>query len=354
MEKSYYNVIGVMSGTSLDGIDLAEISLYHNGGWDFEIHRATTVPYPADWENKLRAAVNFNEQQLEELDRDYTDYLTAVIAGFLKGTQKTPDAVCSHGHTILHKPEKGVTLQIGNRPELASNLSVPVVCDFRVQDVALGGQGAPLVPIGDEMLFADYDNCLNLGGFANISTVDKGTRIAWDICAVNTVMNHYALRLGKPYDEGGKFAARGSVDKELMGALDNLEFYSMSYPKSLGIEWVEEKVFPLIDGFDLPEEVILRTYVEHIAKQIGKNLLQQGKTLVTGGGAYNSYLLKRMHYYSENSLVVPEPLLVEYKEALIFALLGVLRLRNEVNCLSSVTGAEKDHSSGMIYLPDRS
>lgn len=343
-----------MSGTSLDGIDVAHCTFEKTDAWKFEIKAAATYPYPTEWLSKLKNLVQLNLEELKTLDEHYTEFLGDVIQKFC--TQYSIDrldAVCSHGHTALHQPEKGLTYQIGNLPKLAKQLQERVVCDFRVEDVALGGQGAPLVPIGDHLLFGQYEFCLNLGGFANISTTINGVRIAYDICPVNIVLNHYVNTLGLNYDDGGKIAASGIVHQPLLEALNALDFYKSPYPKSLGLEWVKSEILPLIDRFQLIIKDTLRTVVEHVAIQISNEINQKANAavLTTGGGAFNTFLMKRLTQYTKNTIVIPDKALVENKEALIFAFLGVLKLRNENNCLSSVTGAQKDHSSGKIYYP---
>jgi len=350
MKKYDYRVLGVMSGTSLDGVDLAQIHFTKDDQWNFEIINAKTIPYPDFWKNKLQEAINFNSKDLEELNERYTGYLAGIILDFLKKHDIVNlDAVCSHGHTIKHEPENKYTLQIGNLPQLASLLKLKVVCDFRVQDVALGGQGAPLVPVGDELLFPEYDYCLNLGGFANISTLKEGKRIAYDICPVNIVLNKLTERLGFPYDDEGKIAASGSLVPELLKRLNALPFYAKLPPKSLGLEWVTATVFPLLENSGHKTEDLLCTFTEQVAMQLAENFREGASVLTTGGGTFNSYLLKRVAHYRKIEIIIPAREVIEYKEALIFALLGVLKLRGEVNCLQSVTGAVKDHSSGIIY-----
>ncbi|WP_430411913.1 anhydro-N-acetylmuramic acid kinase [Kordia sp.] len=345
-----YNVIGVMSGTSLDGIDLAYIHFEKNESWTFSILNATTVSYTKEMENELREAILYEKEKLAEFDTIYTKHLASVIKSFIKKHQITAiDAVCSHGHTILHQPENGITYQIGNQEKLAEIMQQKVVCDFRVQDVELGGQGAPLVPIGDELLFSEYDYCLNLGGFANVSFHKEGKRVAYDICPVNIVLNTYAKQLGFEYDDKGKLAKSGEYLMSLGAELNNLPFYKQQPPKSLGLEWVQEEIFPKLEAFKRKESDILRTFTEHIAQQIAKSFQIRSKILVTGGGAYNDYLLARIKFYKEVHLVKPNAELIEYKEAIIFGFLGILRLRDEVNCLKSVTGATKNHSSGKVY-----
>ncbi len=353
MKKSNYHIIGVMSGTSLDGIDLAEIDFtYSEEKWNFEIRAAETVPYSSFWKDELRDAINYSREKLERLDFKYTEKLSEEISMFIKKHNILEiDAICSHGHTILHRPEKGVTYQIGNLPRLSKMVGQTVVCDFRVQDVELGGQGAPLVPIGDRLLFSEYDYCLNLGGFANCSFEKNGERIAFDICPVNIVLNKYAEKLGKDFDEDGKMAASGKVNEQLLQKLNSLSFYTEKPPKSLGLEWVQSTIFPLLDASNISSEDILRTFTEHIAVQLGSQFQPNTSVFITGGGAYNFFLIERMKNLVAVEVIIPSPEIVEYKEALIFGLLGVMKLRGEVNCLASVTGASRDHSSGKIFSP---
>ena len=341
-----------MSGTSLDGIDLAHCMFTYEDSWSFEILEAETCPYPSFWVEKLRALVTASKEELLQLDEDYTSFIGDAISQFIKKHKLTNlDAVCSHGHTALHQPQNGLTYQIGNLPKLAVLLNETVVCDFRVEDVALGGQGAPLVPIGDQLLFSEYDYCLNLGGFSNISSDVNGKRMAYDICPVNIVLNHYVATLGFDYDDSGRIASSGVVEDDLLERLNALRYYKSAPPKSLGLEWVKSEIFPLIDSFQLNTKDILRTFVEHCADQISNEIHSESKALVltTGGGAFNSFLMKRLSDKTQNIIVIPKRSLIEYKEALVFAFLGVLKLRKENNCLSSVTGALNDHSSGKIY-----
>ncbi|MGH2667256.1 anhydro-N-acetylmuramic acid kinase [Flavobacterium sp.] len=352
MQNRTYNVIGVMSGTSLDGVDLAHIHFtIKNGKWSFQILENTTVAYTEDWINRLKKAVSFSDAELELLNEEYTELLAGIITNFIqKNTIEDMDAVCSHGHTILHQPQNGFTLQIGNLPKIAKLINQKVVCDFRVQDVKLGGQGAPLVPIGDRILFSEYDYCLNLGGFSNVSFEDGEDRIAFDISPVNTVLNFYADKRGLKYDDKGNIARSGNVSEVLLLELNGLDFYRKSYPKSLGFEFVKEKIFPILEKYPISDEDKLRTFTEHIAFQIALALSKKTATLfVTGGGAYNDFLMERLQFHLPSMKIeIPDSKTIEFKEALIFALLGVLKLRNEINVLSSVTGAEKNHSSGVI------
>ncbi|MFA7648694.1 MAG: anhydro-N-acetylmuramic acid kinase [Flavobacteriaceae bacterium] len=345
-------IIGVMSGTSLDGVDLAEIIFSEeNNKISFEIRKTQTVPYSKEWIFKLKNGINYSEKELKVLNSEYTVLLGNIIQTFISENKiENIDVVSSHGHTILHQPQNDFTLQIGNLPEITQIVNQKVVCDFRVQDVELGGQGAPLVPIGDRLLFSEYDYCLNLGGFSNISFEEKGKRIAYDISPVNTVLNFYANKLGFEYDNKGELSKGGTFHKTLFDRLNSLEFYRKKYPKSLGFEFVRDVIFPITENYETQE--VLRTFTEHIAFQISGNIRQKkSKLLITGGGAYNHFLIDRIRYYLPGTeIVIPNKKIVEYKEALIFALLGYLKLQDRINVLSSVTGALRNHSSGKVFI----
>ncbi|WP_271856230.1 anhydro-N-acetylmuramic acid kinase [Patiriisocius marinus] len=355
MKKEHYKVLGVMSGTSLDGVDLAVCEFVPpessaTGKWEYSIGKAETLPYNPQWKQKLQQAINLDSEALKTINEEYTSLLADYINAFItKHKVESLDAVCSHGHTILHQPKNGITLQIGNLPKISELIQQKVVCDFRVQDVAMGGQGAPLVPIGDQLLFSEYDYCLNLGGFANVSLNKEGNRLAYDICPVNIVLNVYAEKAGVPYDDGGDIANSGKVLLAKSSLLNGLSFYKLPAPKSLGLEWVLKEIFPILDAsYALPKDT-LRTFTDHAAFQIARQFKKGTTVLVTGGGAYNTYLLIKICSHKDVELVVPSAQLLEFKEALIFGFLGVRKLRGEVNCLASVTGAKEDHSSGVIY-----
>ena len=342
-----------MSGTSLDGVDLAHIKfVINNSKWSYKINECDTISYSTEIISKLKNGINFSTNELSDLNIEYTNLLGSIISDFItKNNISNIDAVCSHGHTILHQPQNGFTLQIGNLPEIAKIVQQKVVCDFRVQDVELGGQGAPLVPIGDEILFSEYDYCLNLGGFSNISFEENNQRIAFDISPVNTVLNFYANTFGIEYDDKGKISESGKINSELFEELNQLDFYSKSFPKSLGFEFVKETVLPIIESYTISTEDKMRTFTEHISFQIGQILKSKsGKLLVSGGGVYNDFLIGRMKAHLPTiEIIIPDEKTIKFKEALIFALLGVLKLRNKINVLASVTGAKQDHSSGEIY-----
>jgi anhydro-N-acetylmuramic acid kinase len=353
MKSENYNVIGVMSGTSLDGVDLAHIKFtVHNQKWTFEILESETIVYSKKWVNELKTAVDYSEIELKNLNAAYTVLLASIVSDFIKKHKiENLDAVCSHGHTILHQPQNGFTLQIGNLPEISKLTQQTVVCDFRVQDVQLGGQGAPLVPIGDRILFSEYNYCMNLGGFSNVSFEENNKRIAFDISPVNTVLNFYANQLGFDYDNKGQISRTGNCNEILLNQLNSLDFYQKKHPKSLGFEFVKEVILPMIENYSISIEDKLNTFTEHVALQIALALPnKKGTLLITGGGAYNDFLIERIQFHlPEMEIIIPSNKILEFKEALIFALLGVLKLRGEINVLQSVTGAKHDHSSGVIY-----
>ena len=354
MNKSEVFVIGLMSGTSLDGIDLVYVKFDKNNYKDFKIIDAETLSYTDKWKEKLQNGIHFSKDDLIKLNIDYGKLLGKVIVDFIGKFQiQNIDFISSHGHTILHQPQKGITLQVGDGQAIANITKQKVVCDFRTQDVKLGGQGAPLVPIGDELLFSEYDYCLNLGGFANISYKQDDKRVAYDICAVNIVLNKYAQQLGFNYDDEGKIAASGSFLMQLEADLRMLDFYQQKPPKSLGLEWVQKEIFPRLESSKRKPEDLLRTFTDHIAWAIAKPIHKNAKVLITGGGAYNKYLISKIKTHKNADFVIPDNQLLEFKEALIFAFLGLLRSDGKVNCLKSVTGARKNHSSGEIFYPNR-
>jgi anhydro-N-acetylmuramic acid kinase len=344
-----------MSGTSLDGVDLAHCSFeYTDEQWKFIINATDTIPYNKTWEKKLRSAHKLSAYEFNLLHLQYGDYLGTLAWQFIDKNQLETGLIASHGHTIFHHPEQKLTVQIGHGGMLAKAAGLPVVNDFRILDIAYGGQGAPLVPIGDKLLFSNYRYCLNLGGFANISFDEKEQRIAFDICPVNIVLNELASRKEKVYDDGGTLARAGKTDLFLFDELNDLPYYKLLPPKSLGREWVEASVFPLFEKYKLSVEDLLHTFIEHIAFQISKAATEmpQGKILVTGGGAYNQFLIERISSYTIHQLRIPQKDIVEYKEALIFAFLGLLRWLGKKNIIGSTTGASKNLCSGSIHLSE--
>jgi anhydro-N-acetylmuramic acid kinase len=349
-----YKAIGLMSGTSLDGIDIAACEFtFDDGKWSFEIVSCQTYPYSPDWVGKLAGLHTSDALTFSLVNIEYGCLLGRLARTFMDQTGFHPDLIASHGHTIFHQPSRSLTVQVGAGGAIAAEARVPVVCDFRTMDVALGGQGAPLVPIGDRYLFSAYDACLNLGGFANISFEHEGLRIAFDICPVNIVLNKLAARLDKEYDEDGEIARSGVIIPELLQMLNQIPYYGLNHPKSLGREWLEKEFLPIIEHGQWKANHLLRTVCEHIAQQVTKSLPPGNslRILATGGGAHNRFLVERIGNIGNYKVIIPLSEWVDYKEALIFAFLGVLRWIGESNVLHSVTGSRIDHSGGVIYQP---
>lgn len=347
--------IGIMSGTSLDGIDLAwcHFTRKEDGGWDYRIEHAVTLPYSDDFRERLAKVPHLSALEYVKLNNDLSEAIAEGINEWL-GDGPRPDFLASHGHTVFHQPDIGLTTQIGNGAVLAARTKILTVCDFRTTDVALGGQGAPLVPIGDELLFGKYDACLNLGGFSNISYRINNKRIAYDISPCNMALNKLANLAGLPYDKDGELSSKGAIIPTLLEKLNLLAYYHQQPPKSLGKEWFDSTFWPVTEPFigDYSPSDLARTVVEHIAMQLTANVPEKAQTLlVTGGGAHNKFLISQIRSKREGlEVVVPDKLIVDYKEALIFAFLGLLRLNGENNCLRSVTGAREDCCGGAVYF----
>ncbi len=344
--------LGIMSGTSLDGIDMA-LCTFHSEGkrLEYRIIHACTVPYAPYFRKRLANATGLSAIEYARLDIALGQ-LTAQHINQWIGNGNKPDFIASHGHTIFHDPAAGLTAQIGSGAVIAAHTGITTVCDFRTGDVALGGQGAPLVPIGDELLFGQYDACLNLGGFSNISYRDGEQRQAFDIAPCNMALNMLAEMLGQPFDFNGETARTGELIPELCTELDKLNYYRIPPPKSLGKEWFEACFSPVLSQFlkTHPVQDCLRTVVEHIARQIAGAVPHSSTSmLTTGGGAHNAFLIERLKEIWGGQVIVPDSLTIDYKEALVFAFLGLLRLKGKENCLKSVTGASRNCCGGAVY-----
>ncbi len=351
--RSKYHVIGLMSGTSLDGLDMAHCTFeLTQGSWSYKCNAVRTMVYPAKMLSQLKSATTLSGEELMILDTALGVWYGNRILEFLDENNLEVDFIASHGHTVFHQPERKFTLQIGNGTMINVITGLPVVNNFRAADVALGGQGAPLVPIGDKLLYGDYAFCLNLGGIANISYELNSKRVAYDIGACNMVLNRLANKLGKPFDDNGELARCGKTNETLIKELDNWSYYHKPHPKSLGYEDVSEHIFPIVDMANLSVEDKLASYCEHLSMRIADSIGKHtGKLLATGGGALNGFLIEKIRAYLPHGveLIVPDFETVSFKEAIVFGFLSVLRVRNEVNCLSSVTGASRDSCSGVIY-----
>ena len=344
------NIIGLMSGTSVDGLDICYVSFDNNNPSKYEIIDCETIDYDDNLRTKLKNVIEMDNDQIKQIDKEFGEFIGLNVLKFIKkNTLYKADLISSHGHTVFHEPEFNKTLQIGNGEIINKITKIKTVKNFREQDIQLGGQGAPLVPIGDKLLFDDYKYCLNLGGFTNISVKDSRTIFAYDICPLNTVLNHYANKLGYECDLGGKLSKKGVINIDLFNELNDLDYYKKSYPKSLGLEFVIENIFPITEKYKIKEVDILATYIEHASFQIKRNIDNGSKVLLTGGGTFNNNLIKTLDHDSKINFIVPNKTIINYKESLIFALLGYLKINGKVNCLRSVTGASNDHSSGDIY-----
>lgn len=361
-----YKVIGLMSGSSLDGLDIAFVHLQENGGkWGYEILHADCYEYDSTWIARLKNPIDLNALDYQLLHTEYGHYLGKQVNVFIEknNLHHQVSLISSHGHTTFHVPEKLMTAQLGDGAAIAAETQLPVVTDLRAMDVAFGGQGAPIVPIGEKLLLGDYTYFLNLGGIANISANINDRFLAFDVCAANRVLNMLAEEKGVAFDKGGKIAAAGNINNELLQKLNKLEYYKRPHPKSLANDFGIETVFPIIKQSSLSIEDAMRTYVEHIVVQI-KNSIQSitrnhqlpttnYKLLATGGGAFNTFLINRLKEVLQEiniEIFIPDENLIKYKEALIMALMGALRWREEYNVLASVTGAKRNSIGGALWL----
>lgn len=344
-----------MSGTSLDGVDMVCCLLkQHNGKWVYAMETTQMVRYSASWKEKLKNAPKLSGEELMRLDIEYGKYLGVLVQAFImKNKLRGIRFISSHGHTIFHQPEKNLTFQLGNGNALHAATGLPVVCDFRRLDVSLHGQGAPLVPVGDRELFHEYDVCLNLGGIANLSMEWKGRRIAYDVCFVNMALNDLASKANLNYDKNGSLASGGQVNESMLNDIKSVYEKFRKKRPSLGYEIYLQHIKPIVERESVSLKDRLATFVESIAVEIFAAIPKTSKSLTmlcTGGGAFNAFLMYRLMEICEEkiSVIIPEDDVVKFKEALVFAFLGVLRVRDEVNCLRSVTGARRDNSGGVM------
>lgn len=351
-DKNEAVILGLMSGTSLDGLDLALCGFSKTGSrFGYRIFKSRTIPYSAIWKQRLASAGQAGAEKYFAIDALYAKYVAEQVEKFLKNAEVQPLAIASHGHTIFHQPKAGFSTQMGNGAAIAALTGITTVCDFRSLDVALGGQGAPLVPIGDQLLFGNYQACLNIGGIANISFHKGEKRMAGDICVANMLLNYLAGGFNAEYDKGGAFARKGTVNKQLLQKLNGLDYYKKSGARSIGREWFEHNIRPLFEASRLNLHDQLATATTHVATIIAAELKKQKiKTLlVTGGGAYNTFLIEQIAANCDTRIKLPDAEIINFKEALIFAFLGYLRLNNKINTLASVTGAGRDSVGGAVY-----
>ena len=350
-------MIGLMSGTSLDGLDIVLVQFDCIQGQNtFKLKQARTVPYPAQLKTKIENAESLNHADFHMLNKTIGSFFGDAINQFIKDhdiNKNNIAAIASHGQTILHQPENGFTLQIGCGSTIAYTTGINVINDFRNLDVISGGQGAPLVPVGDFDLFQDKaDAFLNIGGFCNISFKQNNSIIAFDICPGNLPLNYFANKMGLEYDHNGIHSKKGTQDPILLETLNSIGFYQQKYPKSLGTEWLIEYFYPLIPK-DNTNENILKTISVHIAQQIANilNENQLNSVFITGGGAKNKHLIELIAHLYKGQVIAPDEEIIDFKEALIFAYLGYKYLIKETNNIPSVTGAKRALSMGVLHTP---
>lgn len=352
-----WRIIGLMSGTSMDGLDIAFINFSYQpeSQWNHEFINSKSIPYPTDLKQKLRESVYYSSVELLTLDKQVGKFFAEKVNEFIeenKYSRHDIDAIASHGHTIFHQPANGFTYQIGCGDTISYHTGIKVINDFRQKDVIAGGQGAPLVPIGDKLLFGNLaDSFLNIGGFCNICFPGEIT-IAFDICPGNLPLNAIMQELGKDYDKDGVNARKGNVDHAQLNQLNNLSYYRQKAPKSLGTEWLQSDFLPVLNQIENKFDR-LRTCCEHIAYQIAKVIMdnKSGSVFITGGGAKNDFLMELIRQKSTSEIIIPDTTLIDFKEALIFAFLGALYLNGNTNTLRSVTGAERNVIGGVLHLP---
>ena len=355
-----YKVIGLMSGSSLDGLDIVYTELHENRGeWSFEIIAADCYEYDTEWKEKLQHAISLNAQDYLLLHAAYGHYLGKQVNRFVEENNLhfKVGLITSHGHTTFHLPAQKMTGQLGDGAAIAAQTGINVVSELRALDVAFGGQGAPIVPIGERLLWKEYSMFLNLGGIANISFKTESNYIAFDVCPANRVLNMLVSQMGHEYDDGGSIAASGTINESLLQQLNALPYYQQSYPKSLANSFGTDEVYPLVETAGLPVPDALRTYTEHIVLQIvaavSNSQISNSKLFITGGGAFNTLLIQRLSEAFQPfaiQVIVPDENTIKYKEALVMALIGVLRWREEYNVLSSVTGARRDSIGGAMWI----
>lgn len=347
MKAKPLKIVGIMSGTSLDGLDLALCEFYpENNRTAFKLICSETIAYETVWKERLKNAYDATAEQYFKLHSLYGEFIATQVNQFLAKNNQTANYIASHGHTIFHRPELAFTTQIGCGATIAAHTSIDTICDFRSLDVALKGQGAPLVPIGDRDLFPAFESCLNIGGIANISFTKNSITSAFDICVANMALNYLAEKLGQAYDAQGKIAATGSVHQHMLNELLQLK----TGQKSLGKEWFDKQFLPVLEKYNGVEDQ-LATCVEYIALQV-KNTLDANtlqSVLVTGGGAYNDFLINRIKNHYKGKIEIPADDIIQFKEALIFAYLGYLRASETINTLNSVTKASRNSCGGSIY-----
>lgn len=356
--KNEWHILGLMSGSSLDGIDLAAVRFELNSQGaiaHWQITAATTIPYPQHRLAELQAAPSLSGQQLWKLHQALGSYYGEQCQVFIADHGLKIDAIASHGHTIFHEPADNYTCQIGCGGMMAAQVSVPVITDFRSTDIAAGGQGAPLAPLADEYLFPTHSSFLNLGGIANLSIKNDETYIAYDITGCNQWLNYFAQKCQQPFDQNGDMARQGTINRDLLEYLSNWTYYSAAQPKSLSNQAVLSVAAEAEKLFQLSVHDMLATFTEHIAISVASAFQENNSTgpiVTTGGGAHNAYLIEKINnkLSSGASIYLPDARIIDFKEAALMALAGLFRCIEKPIFNHQLTGARKSVSGGAIYL----
>ena len=350
-------IIGLMSGTSKDGLDIAHVSFKHSDeGYSFKLLHGLTIAYPKDILDALDSIETLSASNVYQLDKQIGQFYGKSVNDFIQKFNINPkdiEAIASHGQTIFHQPSKGFSTQIGCGSTLAFQTGINVINDFRTRDILAGGQGAPLVPLGDEYLFSNLAEAfLNIGGFTNISFKKDGLLKAFDICPGNLPINRFANKYGMDFDSGGEISRSGELNTQLLDTLNQIEYYNNNGPKSIGTEWLSSEFLSLINDFSVPSS-IMRTIVEHEAIQIAKVLINEklSSVYITGGGAKNNFLIERIAAHYSGKIIIPELELIDFKEAIIFAFLGYRYLENKATNDPNATGANRSIVSGVLHIP---
>lgn len=351
-----YRVLGIMSGSSMDGLDMVYCLIEENAGeWSYQIEHGECMAFDPEWKNRLEDITRLSALELIRTHSALGRWIGYQANEFMEryGLEHKVHFISSHGHTVFHEPHHQMTFQIGDGAGISVITGLPVISDLRNIDVALGGQGAPIVPIGEKLFWKDFNYFLNIGGIANLTKTDTKDYMAYDVCPANRVLNELAKEKHLEYDQGGAIASEGNINLPLLEALNNLEYYTQKPPKSLANEMGTQKIIPLIGTYNLSTEDKMRTYVEHICVQISQQCEDSGRMLVTGGGAFNGFLIQILREklkQREIEIIIPDKTLIEFKEALVMALIGVLRWREESNVLNSVTGSSRNSIGGALWL----
>ncbi|XP_064473646.1 anhydro-N-acetylmuramic acid kinase-like [Ornithodoros turicata] len=365
-----YEVIGVMSGSSLDGLDIiyTRFSLTSSDCWEYNIQHCTCYNYSPTWIDKLKHATSTSALEYQLLNTEYGRYIGEYVLRFIRENRLDGKVhlIACHGHTVFHLPSQLTTSTLGDGATVAAVTGLPVVSDLRSMDVALGGQGSPIALTAERKLFGnEYQFFLNIGGMACLTYAGKNysDSFAVDVCPANQLLNLLANREGRAFDRSGEMAKSGKVSTRLLKDLDDFDYYKKSFPKSLGVDFGPEILYPLIQAHDLSTADALQTFTEHICNQVAEvirlvertvkdGLPQSSKMLVTGGGARNLFLVDRLTERLKEfriTVVVPNDELVKFKEALVTSVIGVQRLRGEENFIGEVSGASRSSIGGAFW-----